>query len=52
MTNADRIRSMTDEEIALFFNISCIDNLGSVRCDSYERCYDCMLEWLKEEVKE
>lgn len=48
-TNADRIRSMTDEELAEFFDNTCIENLGKVRCDSYGRCYDCMLDWLKEE---
>lgn len=51
-TNADRIRSMTDEELAEFFDNTCIENLGKVRCDSYGRCYDCMLDWLKEEAKE
>lgn len=48
-TNADHIRSMTDEELAEFFDNTCIENLGKVRCDSYGRCYDCMLDWLKEE---
>lgn len=48
-TNADRIRSMTDEELA--------DLLGSDPwCDAYcwtdgveSSCRDCILEWLKKE---
>ena len=51
-TNADRIRSMTDEELAELFDNTCIENIGEVRCGSYRRCYDCMLNWLKEEVKD
>lgn len=50
-TNGDCIRSMTDEELAEFFDNTCIENLGKVRCDSYGRCYDCMLDWLKEEAE-
>lgn len=46
MTNADRIRSMTDEELA-----------SKIMCP-YEReyrdckddCYECCLKWLKSEV--
>ena len=52
ITNADRIRSMTDEELAELFDNTCIENIGEVRCGSYRRCYDCMLNWLKEEVKD
>ena len=51
-TNADRIRAMTDEELAEFFDNTCIENIGEVRCGLYRRCYDCMLAWLKEDVKE
>ena len=44
MTNGDRIRSMTDEELAEF-NISCpfIDEECTMK-----GCYACILEWLKQ----
>ncbi len=45
-TNADRIRSMTDEELADW--IMCKQ---PKRNDCYYRnCYECRLEWLKSEV--
>lgn len=54
MTNADKIRSMTDEELAKW-----IEQLESDKCpcdDWFERCEKwtcegCWLKWLKEEVK-
>lgn len=57
MTNADRIRSMPDEELADFldniqkFNINCepliVDDCKDcVICT----CYICWLDWLKQEV--
>ena len=54
-TNADRIRNMTDEELALV--IMCpYDNLpGECTCeedDSRANCIKCCLEWLQAEVKE
>lgn len=55
ITNADRIRNMTDEELALI--IMCpYDNLpGECTCeedDSRANCIKCCLEWLQAEVKE
>lgn len=59
MTNADRIRSMTDEELANkmydWFSDDCLScpvlkddcsawNIGNIRC------YDALLEWLKQEA--
>lgn len=49
-TNADRIRAMSDEELAKFFDGTCTENMGGVRCDIGLRCYDCWLDWLKQEV--
>lgn len=55
-TNADRIRNMTDEELADFLedvrrfgfkNLCCNDDL----CDS-DACDCCVHEWLQAEVKE
>ena len=53
MTNADRIRKMSDEKLAewamrgLFF-----PRCPVVRCPTVEDCKDCWLLWLKEEVAE
>lgn len=51
-TNANRIRTMTDEELAKFIYITeppwCthIDT-----CGADDDCRDCLLKWLKEEVE-
>ena len=47
-TNADRIRSMSDEELAEAFVKNCIGR----KCDHAESCYSCWLDWLKQEVTE
>ena len=52
-TNADRIRAMTDKELAEF--LCCPQSVCPV--DDCEECYDdncqkCVLKWLKKEVKE
>ena len=49
-TNADRIRTMSDEELA-----ECIENPNGkpwYRCDEckWESCKECCLEWLKQEA--
>lgn len=52
MTNADRIRSMTDEELAKWFCTMC--NFGDF-CPYQDDCDtngSGVLKWLKEEVKE
>lgn len=57
-TNADRIRSMSDEELADFLsentncdccNIQCPDKLN---CPSMSSCYCRHLEWLQSEAEE
>lgn len=57
MTNGDKLRSMTDEQIADLFTfapdgaswLTC--PIISTRCKDGE-CRDCMLDWLKQEVEE
>lgn len=51
-TNADRIRSMTDEELARFMGN--VDYDPWQRCDQckWESCEDCCLEWLKQEAND
>lgn len=55
ITNADRIRNMSDEELVII--IKCpYDNLpGECTCeedDSRANCIKCCLEWLQAEAKE
>ena len=54
MTNADRIRSMTDEELAEVIVEWCPDReIGKCQCTPYkDLCTQCWLNWLKREVKE
>lgn len=52
-TNADRIRAKTEEELALFIEKCTKGFIEPTRCDGNclrEDCYDCWLDWLKEEV--
>ena len=57
-TNADRIRSMSDEELACFIrelNERCLAGAGMVDCSNNTDCIDCkgvVLEWLQSEVEE
>lgn len=57
MTNADRIRAMTDEELAVFlakWEEKDIDYSKTFcnMCKGQYDCDDCRLEWLKKEVQE
>lgn len=57
MTNADRIRNMSDEELAEFLvkvNSTIQDCMViDCKCENTDRdCKDCFLEWLQAEVKE
>ena len=56
-TNADRIRNMSDEELASLFGSTC--DCDNACCFIHNKGVSCMngceaawLEWLKEEVKE
>ena len=51
MTNADRIRNMTDEELATFlYNFGDCPCFGVKFCERGTRCEDAVLMKLKEEV--
>lgn len=45
MTNADRIRAMTDEELAVFISDQIIDRNIGIPSETW-------LDWLKQEAKE
>ena len=52
-TNADRIRAMTDEELAeLFVHLCCPYSLGGKVERNIENkgCKECWLDWLKQEA--
>ena len=52
MTNADRIRAMTDEELAKAFDCefeACPPDVDEEKwCDSDADCKRCWLEWLRQ----
>ena len=56
MTNADRIRNMSDEELADMMFESCVEKMGLEECrysdGGIHECKKCVLEWLQAEVKE
>ena len=51
MTNADKIRAMTDEELA--FVVMCQDGQcpDGLTCEE-ANCFRCTLDWLKQEVSD
>lgn len=50
MTNADKIRAMSDEELVNYVPCPGIEN--DVSCGTWSSCDECILNWLKDEVKE
>lgn len=48
ITNADRMRSMTDEELAEFLCDPIWERCCISRDDEEMDCKDCILEWLKQ----
>lgn len=54
MTQADRIRSMSDEELAMNMMCPNENGLGDIECDKNDNCncYECLLDWLQSEVEE
>lgn len=55
-TNADRIRSMTDEELADVLDHACpLDNRGrdcGEDIEEFDKCKKCWLGWLKQPYEE
>ena len=49
-TNADRIRTMTDEELAKTLSGEEIYPWCAKPCE-YDNCTDCVLAWLKQEAE-
>lgn len=53
-TNADRIQSMTDEELAANMMCPNENGLAEIDCDKNDNCncYECLLKWLRAESEE
>ena len=57
ITNADRIRAMTDEALAellksIRYSWTCVPRDNGNRCaDFKDNCHACWLDWLKQEVE-
>lgn len=54
MTNADRIRNMSDEELADILFDSCIDHIEVSSCERMfekDSCKECVLNWLQSEAE-
>ena len=50
-TNADRIRNMSDDELASWYVIKCEIMMG-IKCQKpYKTCKDCILQWLQSEAE-
>lgn len=52
VTNGDRIRAMTDEELVDFMYNEKLSLWCAENKECKPRCRDCFAEWLKEEVSE
>lgn len=50
MTNADRIRAMSDEELAVV--IMCPYDMEHPLCIQSPKCVDCCLKWLQQPAEE
>ena len=54
MTNAEKIRNMSDEELEdmVFGARHCPPGLDYYDCNSESPCKDCRLQWLREDENE
>lgn len=52
MTNADRIRAMTDEELASFLAQTALQRCPCPTKNCERFCTDCVLNWLKQPTEE
>lgn len=50
MTNLDRIREMTGDELAAILKICPCEEKG-IECD-HDSCTDCRIDWLYEEAQD
>ena len=52
MTNADKVRSLSVEDLAMNMMCPNENGLGQIECDKSgsRNCYDCILKWLQSEA--
>lgn len=50
LTNADRIRAMSDEELVNI--VPCPLGFSMFRCTKNQKCKDCKKEWLKQPAED
>lgn len=52
-TNADKIRNMSDDELATNMMCPNENGLAEIDCDKNDNCncYECLLKWLQSEVE-
>lgn len=53
MTNADKVRQMTDKELWCWvcdLGIVCMCDYNPARCKNYVKCRECWKDWLAEEA--
>ena len=52
-SNADKIRAMSDEELADYFGeLTCFPGASREICRGVSNCYWCWLKWLEQEAQE
>lgn len=51
-TNADRIRAMSDEELAAYLERLSISGCPEPARKCWANCVDCFADWLKQPVKD
>ena len=55
-TNADKIRTMTDEELATWLGVYCngqtAQEVGKPCASDIGSCEECWLDWLRQEAKD
>ncbi len=49
VTNADKIRSMTDEKLARVMDMVCPPDTA---CNDGQQCIKCWIEWLKQPIND
>ena len=54
MTNADRIRSMSDEELAghIWNKFGCPEERNYITCGFMGSCKECWLDWIRKPAEE
>lgn len=52
MTNGDRIRAMTDKELALLMGFECCPESRKFEPCDEAKCYECWLDWLRQIAEE